>query len=55
MIVFKKKCTFVAIILMFNKMARVTTKTDLATTANGQFEKLWKPIDSIKKHTITVR
>jgi hypothetical protein len=28
-------------------MARATTKTDLTTAANGQFEKLWKLIDSM--------
>jgi hypothetical protein len=28
-------------------MARATTKTDLVTAANGQFEKLWKLIDSM--------
>jgi hypothetical protein len=28
-------------------MARATTKTDLMTAANGQFEKLWKLIDSM--------
>jgi predicted ABC-type ATPase len=30
-------------------------KTSVTTAANGQFEKLRKLIDSIKKHTITVR
>jgi hypothetical protein len=29
------------------KMARATTKADLITAANGQFEKLWKLIDSM--------
>ena len=28
-------------------MARATTKTDLVTSTNGQFEKMWKLIDSM--------
>jgi hypothetical protein len=28
-------------------MARPTTKTDLITAANGQFDKLWKLVDSM--------
>ena len=28
-------------------MARATTKADLVTSANGQFEKMWKLIDSM--------
>ena len=28
-------------------MARATTKADLVTSANGQFEKMWKLIDTM--------
>jgi hypothetical protein len=28
-------------------MARATTKADLETSANGQFEKMWKLIDTM--------
>ena len=34
-------------------MARVTTKVDLITSANGQFEKMWKLIDSMSEELQT--
>jgi len=34
-------------------MARVTTKVDLITSANGQFEKMWKLIDSMTEEQQT--
>lgn len=34
-------------------MARATTKVDLITSANGQFEKMWKLIDSMSKELQT--
>ena len=30
-------------------MARATTKGDLITSANGQFDKMWKLIDSMSE------
>ena len=30
-------------------MARATTKTDLITSANGQFDKMWKLIDTMSE------
>ena len=34
-------------------MARATTKADLITSANGQFEKMWKLIDSMSEEQQT--
>ena len=34
-------------------MTRATTKTDLTTSANGQFEKMWKIIDSMSEELQT--
>ena len=34
-------------------MARATTKVDLITSANGQFEKMWKLIDSMSEELQT--
>ena len=34
-------------------MARPTTKVDLITSANGQFEKMWKLIDSMSEELQT--
>ena len=34
-------------------MARATTKTDLITSSNGQFEKMWKIIDGMNEEQQT--
>ena len=34
-------------------MARATTKADLTASANGQFDKMWKLIDSMRDRKST--